>query len=237
MTEDDCSIIICEALKQRRFTLLINEARRVCKTHQISTPKSEVASSADEAVEKAAEIGYPVVLKIVSPEIVHKTDFGGVILDVRNEKDLRIQFEKLLSNIKGREPTAAIQGVLVEKMMPASTEVIIGGIKDSQFGPSVMFGMGGIFAEVYNDVTFRVAPIDRIDALNMIQGLKGSIIFQGIRGKPALDIDGLVGAMIIVSEIMCQHNRISQLDLNPVIVYSKGVCAVDSRIILSEGGA
>jgi len=237
MTEDYCSIIICEALKQRRFALLIDEARRVCKAHQISTPKSELVSSADEAVEKSAEIGYPVALKIVSPGIIHKTDFGGVILDVRNEKDLRIQFEELLSNIKGRQPTAAIQGVLVEKMMPASTEVIIGGIRDGQFGPSVMFGIGGIFAEVYNDVIFRVAPIDRIDAVNMIEGLKGSIILRGIRGKPPLDIDGLVDAMINVSEIMCQHNKISQLDLNPVIVYPNEVCAVDSRIILAEGEA
>jgi acyl-CoA synthetase (NDP forming) len=113
----------------------------------------------------------------------------------------------------------------------------VGGIRDKQFGPAVMFGIGGIFTEVYDDVTFRVAPIDRVDALNMIHGLEGSMMLEGIRGKPPLDLDAIVNVLTSVSSMMCQHDAISQLDLNPVIVYSDGVCAVDSRIILVEGGA
>ena len=224
-------------MKQKRSSLLIDEAQRVCEIHHISTPKSGVVSTTDEAAEKASEVGYPVVLKIVSPQIIHKTDFGGVILNVANQKELSVQYEKLIAEIKSREPSATIRGVLVEKMMPVSTEVIVGGLRDKQFGPSVMFGMGGIFAEVYDDVTFRIAPIDRIDALNMIHGLRGSMILEGIRGKPPLDLDGIVDVLIHVSGMICQHDRISQLDLNPVIVYSEGVCAVDSRIILGEGEA
>jgi acetyl-CoA synthetase (ADP-forming) len=237
ITKDDCSIIIEQALKQKRTILLIDEAQRICEIHQISTPKSSVVSTAAEAVETASELGYPVVLKIVSPQIIHKTDIGGVILNVQNGEELGIQYEKLIAEIKGREPSAAIRGVLVEKMMPPSVEVIVGGLRDKQFGPSVMFGIGGIFAEAYDDVTFRVAPIDRIDALDMIHGLRGSTILEGIRGKPPLDLDAIVQVLTGVSGMMCQHDMISQMDLNPVIVYSNGVCAVDSRIILAEGGA
>jgi acetyl-CoA synthetase (ADP-forming) len=234
-TKDDCSVIIEQALKQNRSSLLIDEAQRVCEAHGIHTPKSGVVSTVGGAVEKASEVGYPVVLKIVSPEIIHKTDFGGVILNVANENELTIQYEKLITGVKSREPSAAIRGVLVEKMMPPSTEVIVGGLRDKQFGPTVMFGIGGIFAEAYDDVTFRIAPIDRVDALNMIHGLRGSRMLEGMRGKTPLDLEAVVNILAGVSGMMCQHEAISQLDLNPVILYPNGACAVDSRIILAEG--
>ena len=235
LTKDDCSTIIEQALNEKRKSLLIDEAQRVCEIHHVSTPKSGVVSTIDEAAQKASQVGYPVVLKIVSPQIIHKTDFGGVILDIKNEKELSIQYEKLILGIKSKKPSAAIRGVLVEKMMPPSTEVIVGGLRDKQFGPSVMFGIGGIFAETYDDVIFRIAPIDRVDTLNMIHGLKGSRMLEGTRGNPSLDLDAIVNVLASVSDIMCQHDAISQLDLNPVIVYPNGVCAVDSRIILTEG--
>lgn len=235
--KDDCSTIIEQALMKRRSWLLIDEAQRICNLHHIPTPKSSVVSNSDEAVEKANEIGYPVVLKVISPQILHKTDIGGVILNVGDEKELQIRYEKLVTEIKSREPSATITGVLVEKMMPPSIEVVVGGIRDKQFGPAVMFGIGGIFTEVYDDVTFRVAPIDRVDALNMIHGLRGSMMLEGMRGKPPLDLDAIVSVLTGVSSMMCQHDAISQLDLNPVIMYSNGACAVDSRIILAEGGA
>ena len=120
--------------------------------------------------------------------------------------------------------------------MPPSTEVIVGGIRDSQFGPSVMFGMGGIFTEVYKDVAFRVAPVDKIDALNLIHELRGSKILEGIRGQPPADMDALVDVLIDVSSLMLQHSAISQLDLNPVIAYPDGAVAVDTRIVLAKNG-
>jgi acyl-CoA synthetase (NDP forming) len=230
---DDCEIIIQNALKEKR-PLLENEAQQICALHHIPTPKSGKASSAHDAILKVKEIGFPVVLKIISPQILHKSDVGGVILNVRDEKELEVQYEKLLVKIDKRAPSAKILGVLVEKMMPPSTEVIVGGIRDSQFGPSIMFGIGGIFAEVYDDVAFRVAPIDKIDASNLIHDLRGSKILQGVRGKPPVDLASIINILINVSDLMMEHDVINQLDLNPVIVYSDGVCAVDSRIILAK---
>jgi acyl-CoA synthetase (NDP forming) len=230
---DDCETIIQNALKEKR-PLLENEAQQICALHHIPTPKSGKVSSATEAILKAKEIGFPVVLKIISPQILHKSDVGGVILNVRDEKELEVQYEKLLVEIGRRDPSAKVLGVLVEKMMPPSTEVIVGGIRDSQFGPSIMFGIGGIFAEIYDDVAFRVAPIDKIDASNLVHEIKGYKILEGARGKPPADLNSLINVLISVSDLMMEHDAISQLDLNPVIVYSDGVCAVDVRIILAR---
>jgi acyl-CoA synthetase (NDP forming) len=233
----DCEIIIQNALKERR-PLLANEAQQICNLHHIPTPRSKTASSAHEAILEAKEVGFPVVLKIISPQILHKSDVGGVVLNIRDEKELEAQYEKLLVGIGKREPSAKVLGVLVEKMMPPSTEVIVGGLRDRQFGPSIMFGIGGIFAEVYDDVAFRVAPIDKIDASNLIHELKGYKILEGARGKPPADLDSIINTLTSVSDLMMEHDAIDQLDLNPVIVYSDSVCAVDSRIIIgpTDGG-
>jgi acyl-CoA synthetase (NDP forming) len=232
----ECESAIQKALREERSSLLIDEAYRICNLHHIPTPKFRVVIRLQEAVERANEIGYPVALKILSPQIIHKSDVGGVILNVGDENELRTEYEKLIAEVNRREPSAKVAGVLVEKMMVPSTEVIVGGIRDSQFGPAVMFGMGGMFTEVYDDVAFRVAPIDRIDALNLIHGLKGSKVLEGIRGKPPADIDSVINVLTNVSDLMIEHDAINQLDLNPVILYSDGLCAVDSRIILKEKG-
>ncbi len=234
----DCETILQRVLDEGRFSLLENEAQQICSFHHIPTPKSYVASSIRDAVSKANDIGFPVALKIVSPQILHKSDVGGVILNVKNEGELEVDYEKMLANVDKLEPPAKVLGVLIEKMMPPSTEVIIGGIRDSQFGPAVMFGIGGIFTEIYNDVSFRVAPIERIDARNLIHGLKGSKLLEGARGKPTANLDSIMDVLISVSNLIVEHEAIRQLDLNPVIVYSDSVCAVDSRIIISksEGG-
>jgi acyl-CoA synthetase (NDP forming) len=229
----DCEIIIQNALKKKR-PLLANEAQQICNLHRIPTPRSERASSVHEAVLKANDIGFPVVLKVISPQILHKSDVGGVILNIRDEKELEVQYEQLLAGVGKREPSAKILGVLVEKMMPPSTEMIVGGIRDRQFGPSIMFGIGGIFAEIYDDVAFRVAPIDKIDASNLIHELKGYKILEGARGKPPADLNSIISILINVSDLMIEHDAINQLDLNPVIAYSDSVCAVDSRIIIGQ---
>ncbi len=230
----ECETIIQKALDKGRSSLLIDEAQQICNQHSIPTPTFQVASRLDEAIMKANEIGFPVVLKILSSQILHKSDVGGVIPNIKDEKELAIEYEKLLTEVSRRAPTAKISGVLVEKMMPPSTEVIVGGIRDSQFGPSIMFGMGGIFTEVYEDVAFRVAPIDKIDASNLIHELKGSKILEGVRGQPTADINSIINLLINVSGLILEHDAINQLDLNPVIVYPDGVCAVDSRIIVGN---
>jgi acyl-CoA synthetase (NDP forming) len=230
----ECENIFQKALQKGRSSLLIPESLQICKLHHIPTPVSHVVQSVEEAVTKGNLIGFPVVLKIISPQILHKSDVGGVILGINGKAALKEAYPKLIAEVRNSNPKAEVLGVLIEKMMPPSTEVIIGGIHDSQFGPSVMFGMGGIFTEVYKDVAFRVAPIDKIDALNLIHELRGSKILEGIRGQPAADLDALVDVLIDVSSLMSQHNAISQLDLNPVIAYPDGVCAVDTRIVLSK---
>lgn len=230
----ECETIIQKVLKEGRSFLLANEAQQVCNLHGIPTPKSYLALSVNEAVLKAKDIGFPVVLKVISPQIIHKSDAGGVILNIRDEEELEVEYGKLVAEVSRREPLAKIEGVLIEKMMPTSTEVIVGGIRDRQFGPAVMFGIGGIFTEIYDDVAFRVAPIDKIDALSLIHELKGSKVLEGTRGKPPADLNSIINVLISVSNLMMEHDAVSQLDLNPVIVYSDSACAVDSRIIIRE---
>jgi acetyl-CoA synthetase (ADP-forming) len=234
----ECEVIIQKVLGEGRSSMLLNEAQNVCDLHHIPTPRSYVTLNADEAVLKAKDVGFPVVLKVISPQILHKSDAGGVILDIRSEEELKVEYEKLIAEVGRKEPLAKVVGILVEKMMPTSTEVIVGGIRDRQFGPSIMFGIGGMFTEIYDDVAFRVAPIDEVDALNLIHELKGSKILEGTRGKPPVDLNLIINVLINASNLMMAHDAISQLDLNPVIAYSDSVCAVDSRIVLGqiEGG-
>ena len=193
-----------------------------------------MAKSVDEAEEKANQIGYPVALKIVSPQIIHKSNAGGVALNISNNKALREAYQEMMDKIAKNKPKADLKGVLVEEMMTPSNELIVGGIRDSQFGPSVMFGMGGVFAEVYDDVAFRVAPLDEIDASELINSIEGSKILKGLRGKPPVDIHCIIKILLSVSDILTEHRKIKQLDLNPVIAYSDFSCAVDSRIILKD---
>jgi acetyl-CoA synthetase (ADP-forming) len=234
----ECEIIIQKALEEGRSSILTNEAQQICSLHHIPTPRSHMTSNVHEAVLKANDIGFPVALKIMSPQILHKSDVGGVILNVRDEKELETQYKKMTAEVNKRAPSAKILGILIEKMMPPATELIIGGIRDNQFGPSIMFGIGGIFTEIYNDVAFRVAPIERIDAWNLIHDLKGSRILEGARGKPPADLDAIINVLLSVSDLITEHDTISQLDLNPVVAYSDSVCAVDTRIIIrqSDGG-
>ncbi len=230
----DCEIIIQEALKEGRSSLLANEAQRVCDFHNIPTPQSVLTSTIEEAVLKAKEIGFPITLKIVSPQIIHKSDVGGVILNINDEQELKNQYNKMINDIPKLVPTAKIIGVLVSKMMPSATEVIIGAVRDSQFGPSIMFGIGGIFTEIYNDVAFRVAPIEKIDAWNLIHEIKGSQILEGARGQPPADKDAIVDVLLNVSGLMMEHDRITQLDLNPLMAYTDSVSAVDFRIVVKQ---
>jgi acyl-CoA synthetase (NDP forming) len=230
----ECEAILQKALDEGRSSLLIQEAQQICKFHHIPTPVSHVVQDVDEAVSKGNQIGFPVVLKIISPQILHKSDVGGVVLGINSEASLKEAYPKLLADVRKNNPKAEVLGVLIEKMMTPSTEIIVGGIRDSQFGPSIMFGIGGIFAEVYQDVAFRVAPIDKIDALNLIHELRGSKILEGVRGQPPADLDAIVDVLIDVSSLMWQHSAVSQLDLNPVIAYPDKVCAVDTRIVLAK---
>jgi acetyl-CoA synthetase (ADP-forming) len=224
--------VFAQAKKEGRKYLLEPEAKALCQEYGIPVTRFKVATSADEAAKLAEGIGYPIVLKIVSPEVIHKFDVGGVVLDVKNASEVKDAYEKIMKNVKKHKPEAKIVGVLVQEMAPASTEVIVGSTKDPQFGPALMFGLGGIFVEVLKDVTFRIAPITESDAREMITEVKAYPILKGFRGQPPADINAIVNILLNTSKLVMEHLEIKELDLNPIIVYEKGAKTVDARVIL-----
>lgn len=226
------SRIFQEVRKEGRNFLLEPEAKAVCMEYRIPVTKFKVAKTVEEAVKSADEIGYPIVLKIVSPDIIHKFDVGGVILNLNGPKEIQDAYQKILANVKKHKPDAKITGVFVQEMAPTSTEVIVGATKDPQFGPALMFGLGGIFVEILKDVTFRIAPLTELDAQEMITEVKAYPVLKGYRGQPPADIDAIVKILLNTSRLVMDHLEIKELDLNPIMVYENGAKTVDARIIL-----
>ncbi len=226
--------IIEGAITESRLNLLEHEAKNVSIQFGIPVPEFALAKTSDEALEHANRLGYPIVLKIVSPDIIHKTEAGGVLVDLKDSENVRTGFRRIMDNVKRCKADARITGILVQKMAPQATETIVGAIKDPQFGQTVMFGLGGIFVEIMKDVTFRVAPITRIDALQMIHELKAYPILKGYRNQPPADEEAIVQILLNVSNLAMEFPEISEIDLNPTIVYSKGASVVDARVILGK---
>jgi len=231
----DVSHIIAESLRSGSY-VLEPYAKTICANYGIPVTRFKVAKNRKEAVKSADELGYPVVLKIISPDIVHKNDAGGVVLNINTPNEVRKAHREILANIKEYKPDAEIFGILVEEMVAPSTEIVVGGIRDPQFGPTLMFGLGGIFVEILRDVTFRICPIARRDALEMISEVKGYQILKGYRGQPAVDINRIVEILLGTSKLIMDYPEIKEIDLNPVIVYEKEAKVVDSKIILQKSG-
>jgi acetyl-CoA synthetase (ADP-forming) len=200
--------------------------------YDIPVTKFKLAKNDAEAVEHATSIGFPVVLKIVSPDIIHKSDVGGVIIGVKNVKEVRSAYKQIMNNVRKHNPSAKIVGILVQEMAPAGTEVIVGSIKDPQFGPAIMFGLGGVFVEVLKDVTFRVAPVTEDEAAEMISEVKAYPLLTGYRNTPPADLKAITKILLNTSKLVMDHVEIKELDLNPIMVYEKGAKTVDARIIL-----
>lgn len=198
----------------------------------ISVTVFKLAKNEEEAATFAEQIGYPVVLKIVSPDIIHKSDAGGVKVNLKSAAEVRIAYGKILENAKKYDASARIEGVLVQEMAPQSTEVIVGAIKDPQFGQTLMFGLGGIFVELLKDVTFRIAPVTQEDAHEMVISVKAYPLLTGYRNTPPADLDAIITVLLNTSKLVMDHPEIKELDLNPVMVYEKGAKTVDARIIL-----
>lgn len=209
-----------------------HEAKKLLAKYGIPVTEGSIAKSADEAASIASSLGFPVVMKISSPDISHKSDVGGVVLNVKKE-DVKEVYSDMISRIKKALPKAAIEGVLVQQMAPAGHEVIVGLKKDAQFGHALMFGLGGIFVEIYKDVSFRVTPVDKKEALEMISEIKGYPILKGIRGRKPGDVDAVAQVLVSVSE-MAQKENIVELDINPLIVGEKGAVAVDARAMMED---
>jgi len=226
------SKILALAKKEKRKFLLEPEAKSICVEYSIPVTKFTLAKNETEACKFAENIGYPVVLKIVSPNIIHKSDVGGVIVGLKTANEVKKAYRQILDNVKKHNAKAKIIGVLVQEMAPSSTEVIVGATKDPQFGPALMFGLGGIFVEVLKDVTFRIAPISKEEAHEMIKEVKAYPLLKGYRNLPPADTDAIANILVNTSKLVIEHQEIKELDLNPIMVYRKGAKTVDARILL-----
>jgi len=229
---DEVLQIFERARADERTVLYEHESKRICEILGLPVTKFRVAKTVEEIIEASHRIGFPVVLKVISKDISHKTEAGGVLLDLRNSNEVKTGYSQIKANVQNYDPTARIDGFLVQEMVPPSTEVVIGMTKDPTFGAALMFGLGGIFVEVLEDVVFRIAPISRTDAYDMIREIKAYKILTGVRGNPPADVEALVNILEKVSDLVVHHPDIGQLDLNPVIVYPQGAKIVDARIIL-----
>lgn len=226
--------IIAGARAQKRNSLLETEALRLLAAHGVAVPRSALLTASDDAEALPPELlDVPVALKIVSKDILHKSDVGGVRLGVSGAAGIRNEAAALLSDIRNRCPGAEITGVLVTPMAGKGVEVIIGVTNDPQFGRVVMFGLGGVFVEVLNDVVLRALPLDRAEAGRMLDGIRGRALLEGIRGAPPVDRDKLISLLLAVSRIAVAHPEISEIDLNPVIVNANGYNVVDARMLLA----
>jgi len=226
--------IIDSVKEEGRHFLLEHESYDVLQAYRFPVIKSILAQNESQAVEAAQKIGFPVVMKISSPDILHKFDYGGVKLNLKNKPEVRKAYNEILENILKRKPDANIGGILVEEMALQGKEIILGMNRDPQFGPILMFGLGGIYVEALEDVTFRLAPIRELTAKMMITKTKTYKILEGFRGEPAYDIEAIAECLKKLSQLVIDFEDIKELDLNPLIVYEKGKgCSiVDARIIL-----
>ncbi|MHB0857505.1 MAG: acetate--CoA ligase alpha subunit [Anaerolineae bacterium] len=220
--------------KDGRNTIGDSEAQAVLQAYGITIPRSTVSATKEEAVAFSREIGYPVVMKIASPDILHKSDVGGIIVGVKNDDEVRTSFDTLIERAKAAKPEATIWGAQIQEMVTGAREVIIGMNRDPQFGPLVMFGLGGIYVEVLKDVTFRVAPMSRLHAKQMVEAIRSYKLLAGVRGQAPSDIDAVVDTLLRISQLVTDFPEIAELDINPMLVreQGKGAVAVDMRLIL-----
>jgi acyl-CoA synthetase (NDP forming) len=221
-----------QAKKEGRSLLTEFESKRILKQIGIPVVETKLATNLKEVVSISQRFGFPVVLKITSSDVVHKTDAGGVKLDLKNISEVKKAYHDILNSAKKKYPRALIHGISVQKMAPPGTEVIIGTSKDPQFGPVIMFGLGGIFVEVLKDVSFRIIPVGRKDAQEMIQEIKGFALLRGFRGREPANISALVGMILKISKFIDENPQIREMELNPVLAYKDKALAVDARIIL-----
>ena len=212
------------------------EIRPVLQSYGFPLIPGKTATSDLEAVQAAEELGYPVVMKIVSPQILHKSDAGGIKLNLKDSNSIKTAYAEIMKNAAAHNPEAELQGVLVESMAPKGHEMIVGMRRDPQFGPLVMFGMGGIYVELLTDISFRVAPLNRQDAREMIMETKAGKLLSGLRGQEPADIDAVVECIIKLAQLSVDFPNISEVEINPLLVFEKdkGALALDARAILSE---
>ncbi|MFC1925359.1 acetate--CoA ligase family protein [Chloroflexota bacterium] len=230
----DKKTILNKAKKQKRTVLTEIESKELLKKAGINVIETRLASSAKDAVALSKEFGFPVALKIASPEIIHKSDAGGVKTGLKNATQVSKAYREIITSVKQKHPEAAIDGVSVQPMARKGVEVIIGMSKDPQFGPVLMFGLGGVFVEILKDVSFRIVPLTPRDAREMVREIKGYPLLEGYRDQEPADIPLLEKMLLKVSDFSEKNPEIKELDLNPIFAYRDGAVAVDARVVLEE---
>ena len=229
--------VIDRVRSEQRSTIGDAESREILQAYGMRIPRSEVAETPEQAAEIAREIGFPVVLKIASPDILHKTDVGGVKVGLSNAEEVRDAFELMVYRAQRYIPEARIWGCLVQEMMPSGgVEVLVGMNRDPQFGPLVTFGLGGIYVEILKDVTFRLAPFSREEAGEMLAEIRAHALLDGVRGKPPVDKDAIVDVLLRIGQLVQDFPEIAELDINPLTVFSEdqGAVAIDMRVVLAK---
>ena len=208
----------------------------IAAVYGFSVLPMQLAKNDGEAAAIAADIGLPVVMKIVSPQIIHKSDAGGVVVGLKTHEEVKAAFNQIVDRAVGYNPSAVIEGVLVQKMAPAGTETILGMNRYPIFGPLVMFGLGGIYVELFEDVVFRLAPLDRDEARRMIHEIRGFRLFEGFRGRPKADLEVIEKSLVSLSDMVLNHPQISELDINPLMLHEagQGATVADCRIIIKH---
>ncbi len=234
MTQKNKVRLILDAVKSSgRLSLTAPEGKEVCDAYGITVPQEALATSSSQASELAAKMGFPVVMKIVSPDILHKTEAGGVIVGVKSAQEALAAFDTIIANAKKYNNKATVLGVQVQQMIQGGQEVIIGAVTDDSFGKLVAFGLGGVLVEVLKDITFRLAPATKDDALSMLDGIQASQMLKGVRGSDPVDRDALAHLIVQVSQLVTDFPEISELDLNPVFASRNSAIAADVRIVLN----
>lgn len=228
------SEIFSSIRRDGRSELTEYESKQVLSAWDVPTVETYLSTDKPEAVEMAAKVGYPVVMKIASPDIIHKSDVGGVKTGLSSDADVRDAFDEVMLNARNYRPDADILGVTVQEQFTQGHEVIIGSFQDATFGATVMFGLGGIWVEILEDVSFRITPVSPKDAREMIEEIGGYPILKGVRGGFSADIGMLAEIIQKISDLSVKFNEISEMDLNPVFAFDRGAFVADARIILSR---
>lgn len=226
--------ILSKAREQERTVLTEIEAKQILGEAGINCTRTVLATSSDEAVALSDEIGYPVVLKVSSVDISHKSDAGGVKVNLADRQAVEQAYDEIMSSCRSYAPDADIEGVAVQGMAKPGTEIIMGMIKDASFGPVVMFGLGGVLVEVLKDVSFRIVPIEKSDAEEMTSEIQGRKLLEGYRGSEPADVLCLQDMLVKLSDFVDATPGIEEIDMNPVFAYNDGAVVVDARIILSK---
>jgi len=226
--------IIQTAIKEGRTTLFEHEAKALVREYGIIVPRSEVVAPDDvpAALAAAEKLGFPLALKAVATGILHKTDAGAVMLNIATPAALSASLPTMKNMVASRAPDAVIRSFLIEKMMPQGLELLIGGLRDNQFGPCVAFGLGGVWVEALRDAIFGILPLSHEELVDMISRTRAGMFLKGFRGSPALDEEAVHLIIANLEKLMTDHPRIKELDLNPVRIYNRGAAALDVRIML-----